>query len=81
VQQRRLDTVHLLRIDADTGIGGNQAFSFIGASAFSGAAGELRYKQGASTTSVLGDVDGDGIADPKIVFDGVISVTAGDFVL
>ena len=60
------DLVKLTGIDADTGRGGNQAFSFIDDAGFGGDAGELRYKVGASKTFVTGDTDGDGAADFRI---------------
>ncbi len=53
------DRIDLRGIDADTGAEGNQAFHFIADHAFSGAAGELRYRHG----YLSGDVDGDGKAD------------------
>ena len=37
-----VDIIDLSALDANAGIGGNQAFSFIGTAAFSGA-GQLRY--------------------------------------
>ncbi|EHK55022.1 PQQ-dependent sugar dehydrogenase, partial [Allomesorhizobium alhagi] len=37
------DLIDLATIDANTLVGGNQAFSFIGSAAFSGVAGQLRY--------------------------------------
>lgn len=70
-----------LRIDANTNVGGNQDFAFIGASAFSGTAGELRYSQIDGRTYVEGDVDGDGAFDFVINLAGLIDLTAGDFVL
>ncbi len=72
-----VDDIDLRGIDADTGTLGNQAFSFIGGSAFSGVAGQLRFAGGA----VSGDVDGDGAADFQIGLTGVTSVVAGDFLL
>lgn len=56
------DKIDLSAIDAIAG-GSDNAFSFIGASAFSGAAGQLRsYSQGGNYF-VAGDVDGNGVAD------------------
>ncbi|MCA0873921.1 M10 family metallopeptidase C-terminal domain-containing protein [Seohaeicola saemankumensis] len=74
------DTADLSGIDAITG-GGDDAFTLIGASAFSGTAGELRYEHVGSNTFLLGDVDGDGVADLKIVFIGTYTFVASDFVL
>ena len=75
------DVIQLSRIDADSVTGGNQAFTFVGAAAFSGTAGELRYEQSAAATFVQMDVDGDGNADRMIRLDGVINLTASDFIL
>ena len=60
---------------------GDTAFSFIGTSAFSGAAGQVRYQIDGSTTTVSADVNGDGIADMVIHLDGAITLHASDFVL
>jgi serralysin len=61
------DVFNLSVIDADTTLAGNQAFSFIGSTAFGHHAGELRVEdQGGGSWLVQGDVDGDGIADLQI---------------
>ncbi len=75
------DVIDLSGIDADSGAAGNQAFAFIGTAAFSGTAGELRYVQNGANTIVQADLDGDGAADLQIRLDGLIALTAGDFVL
>ena len=74
------DVLRLNLVDAIAG-GEDDAFAFIGNAAFSGTAGELRYEQGANYTLVLGDTDGDGMADLAIRLDGVIDLTVQDFVL
>ncbi|UVO55773.1 S-layer family protein [Sphingomonas sp. SUN039] len=57
------DKIDLSRIDAING-GADDAFSFIGSSAFSNVAGQLRYTDaGGGIYIVEGDVNGDGIAD------------------
>jgi hypothetical protein len=61
------DMIDLSGVDADAGQNGDQAFRFVGADAFSGAAGELRYHGG----RLSGDVDGDGHADLRIDVDGL----------
>ena len=71
------DKIDLRDIDANAGQGGNQAFTFIGAGGFSGAAGELRF-QG---TIVSGDVNGDGRADFEIEVRGLDSMFRSDFLL
>ncbi len=75
------DVIDLSGIDADSGAAGDQAFTFIGTAAFSGTAGELRYVQTATNTIVQADLDGDGAEDFQIQLDGLIALTAGDFVL
>jgi serralysin len=75
------DRVDLQTIDADTGLGGNQAFAFIGAAAFSGAAGELRSSVIGGNTIVAGDVNGDAVGDFQIQVNGAFALVAGNFVL
>jgi Ca2+-binding RTX toxin-like protein len=75
------DKIHLSGIDADTGTAGNQAFSWIGGSAFSGTAGELRAERVRGDWQVSGDTDGDGTADFLILVSAPASLSAGDFVL
>lgn len=75
------DKIDLHLIDAKTGVGGNQIFSFIGTGAFSHHAGELHYAVSAGNATVSGDVDGDGAADFSILLRGVTSLQADDFVL
>lgn len=79
--QAEMDQIDLSGIDAETTAGGDQAFSFIGAADFSNTEGELRYRQTASRTIVEMDVDGDGRADSTIALSGLITLTAGDFIL
>jgi hypothetical protein len=62
-------------------LAGDQAFTFIGDSAFSGVAGELRYGQAAGSTYVYGDTDGDGVADVVLALTGTIDLTVADLVL
>jgi hypothetical protein len=59
---KRGDRLDLRRIDADTTRAGNQAFRYVGKRAFSGTAGELRYRGGV----LQGDVNGNGRADLEI---------------
>jgi VCBS repeat-containing protein len=77
------DKIDLSRIDAITG-GADDAFSFIGSSAFSNTAGQLRYTDsGGGIFIVEGDVNGDGIADFTLSLTTVPSAApvATDFVL
>jgi Ca2+-binding RTX toxin-like protein len=75
------DKVHVRQIDADTGAGGDQNFTFIGTGAFTGVAGQLHYLQAGGNTFVEGDTDGDGNADFVIRLDGLHTLGAADFVL
>ncbi len=75
------DAIVLSAIDAITG-GGDNAFTFIGeANAFTGTAGELRYRHVDGETRIFGDTDGDGVADFALRLDGTIDLAIGDFVL
>jgi len=80
---RSEDTIDLSGVDANSTLSGNQAFTFVGTDAFSGAAGELRYRSWADDAKreIQGDIDGDGSADFFILVDGSFALTAGDFIL
>jgi Ca2+-binding RTX toxin-like protein len=71
------DRINLQTIDADTTTGGNQAFDFIGGTGFTGTAGELRLSAGL----LLGDTNGNGIADFEIKVTGIGAGANSDFVL
>jgi len=75
------DKIDLSGIDANTALAKDQAFTFIGSAAFHHTAGELRYEAGSMGIYVLGDTNGDGVADFAIGLNQVASVIAGDFVL
>lgn len=64
------DRIDLKHIDADTTQAGNQAFHLV--AALDGHAGELAqsYDAGSDLTSIVGDVDGDGVADLMITVTG-----------
>jgi Ca2+-binding RTX toxin-like protein len=76
------DIINLSAIDANTGVGGNQAFTFIGASAFS-ATGQLRYVQIAGNTFIEGNVGGanGNAVDFIIQLSGLHTLGGADFVL
>jgi Ca2+-binding RTX toxin-like protein len=59
----------------------NQAFTFLGAGAFSGHAGELRVEMLGGRAHIFGDVDGDGRADLHIIAVTPTPLQASDFVL
>jgi Ca2+-binding RTX toxin-like protein len=75
------DKIDLSAIDANTAVAGDQAFTFIGAGAFTGVAGQLQAVSGGGLTAVNGDVNGDGVVDFTVVLTGAVALTAGDFVL
>jgi Ca2+-binding RTX toxin-like protein len=75
------DLIGLSSWDANINVGGDQAFSFIGTSAFSSTAGELRYYDDGTDTWIQGDINGDGAADFEIVLTGVLTPLGTDFIL
>jgi len=76
------DDIDLRTIDANTTVGGNQRFKFVGDDGFSRTAGEVRTRDvGGNITKVEGDVNGDGRADFTIDVVGGANLTAGDFLL
>ena len=76
------DRIDLADIDAiSTNTSLSDTFTFIGAASFSGVAGELRYQSNATNTFVVGDTDGNGVADLRIQLTGVITLTSSDFYL
>ena len=76
---RNADHIDLSGIDANSTLTGDQAFAWIGASAFSGAAGQLHYTRGV----LSGDINGDGIPDfeIRVQFSGGGTFDAGDLFL
>lgn len=75
------DRINLSALDANSVATGNQAFTFIGAGAFTKVAGQLHYEVSGSDSYLAGDTNGDGIADFRILMKGVNSFTASDFLL
>lgn len=76
------DIINLASIDAKTTVAGDQAFSFIGTSAFSNTAGQLRYDASdPAKITIYGDVNGDSSADIVIEITGNSVFSASDFVL
>jgi serralysin len=79
-----IDKLNFGRIDANAGIGGDQAFNFVGTGAFSGGgAGSIRYQNSGGNLLVQVDVDGNGTADMEIILAGRAggTLTTADFVL
>lgn len=75
------DRISLADIDANSSVGGDQKFAFIGIAAFSGVAGQLRYEGTNGNTQVTGDVNVDRVADFVIQVTGLVGFTSGDFLL
>lgn len=75
------DKIDLTALDANQLRVGDQAFTFIGATKFSGQAGELRFQSKDTVTVIAADVDGDGTADFSLAVSKVIEFTTSDFIL
>lgn len=75
------DKIGLSAIDAKVATPVDDKFKFIGTSAFSHTAGELRYQVSGSNAIVTGDTNGDGVADFMITLLNVRTLTAADFML
>ncbi|AEQ52571.1 M10 family metallopeptidase C-terminal domain-containing protein [Pelagibacterium halotolerans] len=83
------DTIDLSLIDANTTTSGNQAFIFLASvgTAFTGLAAELNFAfediDGTENdrTIVAGDVNGDQVSDFSIELNGLIQLTAADFIV
>jgi Ca2+-binding RTX toxin-like protein len=81
--EKGLDRIDLSRIDARLTNGvADDAFTFIGTAAFTaGTQGQLRFSQAGGVTVIAFDLDGNGVANGEIALTGLITVTAGDFLL
>ena len=81
------DKIDLKDIDANLKKTGDQAFKFIGQSAFHHTVGELHFAKFDNPgklhdyTLVEGDINGDGHADFQIELKGLIALSKADFVL
>jgi D-alanyl-D-alanine carboxypeptidase len=75
-----LDLIDLKRVDAVAG-GRDSAFHWIGASGFSGTAGELRGQDTGSDLRLEADTDGDGQSDLAIILHDIDTVLVGHFLL
>jgi len=73
------DRIDFAGIDANTKVGGDQGFIYLGATAFTGVAGQLDYFNGI----LAADTNGDKVADFElsIVLVGGTSLVSADFVL
>ena len=74
-----MDFIDLSAIDANSKTSKDDPFSFIGAAQFSNNAGQLRYD--AATGTLMGDVDGDGVADFSVNIVVLGTLDSSDFVL
>jgi serralysin len=74
---RGSEHIDLRTIDANTALAGDQEFSFIGGSPFTGQLGQLSFSNGV----LSGDVNGDKVADLRINLPGVSTLEAIDFYL
>ncbi len=75
-----LDRLDLAPIDANTLIGGNQAFAFVGQGTFT-AAGQIRYEIVGSEVRIFLNTDLDPDAEGVIRLAHVQSMSGGDFLL
>ena len=78
------DRIDLIGIDANTAIVGDQAFTFIGVGAFTGA-GQIRIVASGGNTIIVGNIDADLAADFEIQVNGLnpalTPLITGDFLL
>lgn len=79
------DKINLSPIDPDAAMAGDQAFTFIGANAFTGASGsgyEIREQNNMDGSyTVFGDVNHDGVADFSFTVVSPTALVASDFIL
>ena len=76
------DKISLQPIDPNSAVAGNQAFTFIGAAAFSAtAAYQVRVQTSGPDMLVQIDANRDQVADYQILLYGVTALVAGDFLL
>ena len=74
------DKIDLSALDAISKTKTEDAFTFIGGSAFTGQAGQLRVEaDGDGKSIVMGDVDGNGTADFTLVVFHTGTIGADDF--
>lgn len=76
------DRIDLAAIDADTLAAGDQGFAWLGVgAAFTGVRGQLAARVVGTDLEVLGDVDGNGVADLAILVKATTTLTASAFLL
>jgi Ca2+-binding RTX toxin-like protein len=77
----KVDRLDFSQIDAKIATGEHEQFLFIGGSAFSALAGEIRAEVANGGTSIYGDVNGDAVSDFSVFMVGVVGIQASDLVL
>ena len=77
------DKIDLSAIDANGSARGNGTFSFVGDDRFGGSRAELRVIETATGWRVMGDLDGDRVADfaLDVITAGDLPLRAADFIL
>jgi Ca2+-binding RTX toxin-like protein len=78
--QHNIDDIDLSTIDASAGTAGNNAFTFVGGAAFS-AEGQIRVRQVGGDTYVDVNTTGATGVEMTIKLEGLVTVTAVDFIL
>jgi Ca2+-binding RTX toxin-like protein len=73
------DVINLSAVDANANAVGTQHFTFIGNTAFTGHAGELRFDAG--THQLMADTNGDGQAHMQISLVGVTDISVASLLL
>lgn len=74
------DWIDLCGVDANTGVAGNQAFTWMGTGAFTGV-GQLRYAHVGGMTEIYGNTSGDATPEFQIELSGTLTLHGGDFIL
>jgi serralysin len=74
------DKIDLSQIDANSGTAGDDAFTYVGAGAFTGSAGQLRAQVIGGQVHIYGDMDGNSVADLHIIASGT-QILVTDFIL
>ncbi len=75
------DLIDVSKIDANSFVAGDQAFTYVGTAAFSNTAGEIRAALDGTDMIVTGDTNGDGNADFTITLKLVPQLESTDLVL
>jgi Ca2+-binding RTX toxin-like protein len=79
--QAQRDRIDLAAIDANGNAGGDRAFTLLNGGSFTGAPGQLIAVVSGADTVVLGDVNGDELADLAIRVVGIQGLDLRDFIL